>query len=150
MGSAAYTFATIGPSHAGGNVQVGPAQAARNGGHGRHGDDGDNTELDALLQGTDTTWSAAVNGSAAAAGVELATNTSVMAIGGFGGSDPVPSPAAFQADVANREIGCYIAPGNQGGPGRGNQHADITAWVAANFSPKTVGSDTVYDLQPSP
>ncbi|WP_410430960.1 ArnT family glycosyltransferase [Mycolicibacterium sphagni] len=151
MGSAAYAFATIGQSHAGGNAQVGPAQPARNGaaGHGQRGDD-DNAQLDALLEGTGTKWSAAVNGSSAAASLELASNTAVMAIGGFGGSDPVPSLSQFQADVANHEIGYYIAPGNQGGPGRGNQHADITAWVKANFTPKTVGSDTVYDLTTSP
>nr|WP_197748127.1 glycosyltransferase family 39 protein [Mycolicibacterium helvum] len=151
-GSAAYAFATIGQSHDGGGAQVGPAQPVRNGasGHGRQDQDGDNAQLDGLLEATDTKWSAAVNGSSAAAGLELATNTSVMAIGGFGGSDPVPSLTQFQADVANHQIGYYIAPGNQGGPGRGNQHADITAWVAANFAAKTVGSDTVYDLGTSP
>ncbi|KDE99662.1 mannosyltransferase [Mycolicibacterium aromaticivorans JS19b1 = JCM 16368] len=144
-GSGAYAFATIGQSHNGGGAQVGPAQADR--GHGRPGgDDGDNVALDNLLKATDTKWSAAVNGSSAAAGYELATNTAVMAIGGFGGSDPVPSLTQFRADVAAHQIGYYIAPGNHGGPGRGNQHADITAWVAANFTPKTVGSDTVYDL----
>ncbi|WP_431234199.1 ArnT family glycosyltransferase [Mycolicibacterium psychrotolerans] len=144
-GSGAYAFATIGQSHDGGGPQVGPAQADR--GHGRAGgDDGDNAALDDLLKATDTKWSAAVNGSSAAAGYELATNTAVMAIGGFGGSDPVPSLTQFQADVADHQIGYYIAPGNHGGPGHGNQHADITAWVAANFTAKTVGSDTVYDL----
>lgn len=151
-GSAAYAFATIGQSHDGGGAQVGPAQPARNNasGYGRPDQGGDNAQLDGLLEATDTKWSAAVNGSSAAAGLELATNTSVMAIGGFGGSDPVPSLTQFQADVANHQIGYYIAPGNQGGPGRGSQHADITAWVAANFTPKTVGSDTVYDLGVSP
>ncbi|WP_133691815.1 glycosyltransferase family 39 protein [Mycobacterium sp. BK086] len=139
MGSAAYAFATIGQSHEGGGAQVGP-------GHGRHDQDGGNAELDGLLKATTTKWSAAVNGSSAAADLELSTNTAVMAIGGFGGSDPVPSLSAFQADVANHEIGYYIAPDNHGGPGRGGQHADITAWVAANFTPRTVGSDTVYDL----
>jgi hypothetical protein len=147
IGSAAYTFVTIGQSHSGGMAQVGPADPTRNNasGRGRQGQ-ADNAQLDSLLAGTDTKWSAAVNGSSAAAGLELATNTAVMAIGGFGGSDPVPSLTQFQADVANHQIGYYIAPSNQGGPGRGNQHADITAWVAANFAPRTVGSDTVYDL----
>ena len=148
MGSAAYTFATIGQPHDGGGPQVGPAQPARNGasGHGGPGQHEDNAQLNDLLEATDTTWSAAVNGSSAAASLELSTNTSVMAIGGFGGSDPVPSLTQFQADVANHEIGYYIAPDNQGGHGRGNEHADITAWVVANFTAKTVGSDTVYDL----
>jgi 4-amino-4-deoxy-L-arabinose transferase-like glycosyltransferase len=151
-GSAAYTFATIGQSHDGGMAQVGPARPAHNGasGQGRPGQDEDNVELDGLLEAAGTKWSAAVNGSSAAAGLELATNTSVMAIGGFGGSDPVPSLTQFQADVADHQIGYYIAPDNHGGPGRGSQHADITAWVAANFTPKTVGSETVYDLRTGP
>jgi hypothetical protein len=151
-GSAAYAFATIGQSHDGGMAQVGPARPAHNGasGQGRPGQDEDNVELDGLLEAAGTKWSAAVNGSSAAAGLELATNTSVMAIGGFGGSDPVPSLTQFQADVANHQIGYYIAPDNHGGPGRGSQHADITAWVAANFTPKTVGSETVYDLMTGP
>ncbi|WP_445167580.1 ArnT family glycosyltransferase [Mycolicibacterium sp. Dal123E01] len=140
MGSAAYTFATIGQSHEGGGAQVGP----RRGGHGP--DDGDNVALESLLKATDTKWSAAVNGSSAAADLELSTDTAVMAIGGFGGSDPVPSLAQFQADVAAHQIGYYIAPDNDHGPGRGSQHADITQWVAANFTPSTIGSDTVYDL----
>lgn len=74
-----------------------------------------------------------------------------MAIGGFGGSDPVPSLTQFQSDVADHEIGYYVvSPGNRQGPGHGNQHADITAWVAANFAPKAVGSATVYDLTAPP
>ena len=40
----------------------------------------------------------------------LATNTAVMAVGGFGGSDPEPSLTQFQADVAAHEIGHCIAP----------------------------------------
>ncbi|WP_243841451.1 glycosyltransferase family 39 protein [Mycobacterium sp. DL592] len=148
MGSAAYALATIEVPHTGGMAQVGPAQPAHDGGdRPDRGGQESNAQLDGLLAGTDTKWSAAVNGSSAAAALELATNTSVMAIGGFGGNDPVPSLTQFQAYVANHEIGYYVtSPGSQQGPGRGNQHADITAWVAANFAAKAVGSATVYDL----
>ncbi len=147
-GSAAYAFATIGQSHSGGMAQVGPATTSRGGAGDRagHGRNADNPQLDSLLKATDTRWSAAVNGSSEAASLELTTNTAVMAIGGFSGTDPVPSLDQFKADVAGHEVGYYIAPDSQDGPGRGRQHADITDWVAANFPAKTVGSATVYDL----
>jgi hypothetical protein len=148
-GSAAYAVATIGQSHGGGNANVGPAQADRSGhGGGGRGGDVDNDALDAMLSGTHTDWSAAVNGSSTAAGLELSTNTAVMAIGGFSGSDPVPTLSQFQQDVASHKVTYYIAPdSNGGGPGRGGkQHSDISTWVAATFTPITVGSDTVYNL----
>jgi 4-amino-4-deoxy-L-arabinose transferase-like glycosyltransferase len=146
-GSAAYAFATIGQSHEGGGARVGPPSADGNGfGRGGWNDETDNAQLEALLKATHTPWSAAINGSSAAAGLELSTNTSVMAIGGFSGSDPVPSLGQFQADVANHRIGYYVAPDPTHGPGRGRQHTDITRWVAANFVALKAGSTTVYDL----
>ena len=149
-GPAAYTFATIGQSHEGGGARVGPAVADGNGpARGGWNDDTDNTQLDALLKGTHTQWSAAINGSSAAAGLELSTDTAVMAMGGFSGSDPVPSLNQFQDDVANHRIGYYIAPDTTRGPGRGRQHTDISRWVAANFAPRKTGSATVYDLTAS-
>ena len=146
-GSASYSFATIGESHEGGGARVGPQIADGNGpGHGGWTDDTDNTQLDALLEGAHTQWSAAINGSSAAAGLELSTDTAVMAIGGFSGSDPVPSLSQFQDDVTNHRIGYYIAPDTTRGPGRGRQHTDITRWVASHFVPVRTGSATVYDL----
>jgi 4-amino-4-deoxy-L-arabinose transferase-like glycosyltransferase len=146
-GSAAYTFATIGVSHEGGGATVGPPAADRNGpGHGGWDDNTDNAQLDALLEATHTQWSAAINGSSAAAGLELSTNTAVMAVGGFSGSDPVPSLSEFQADVANHRIGYYVAPDPTRGFGRGRGHTDITRWVATNFAAQKAGSATVYDL----
>ena len=146
-GSAAYAFATMGRSHEGGGATVGPPMADRTGpGHGGWDDDSNNPQLDALLKATDTQWSAAINGSSAAAGLELSTDTSVMAIGGFSGSDPVPSLGEFQADVANHRIGYYIAPDPTRGFGRGRQHVDITRWVEMTFPAVKAGSATVYDL----
>ncbi len=145
-GSTAYTFATIGQSHEGGGARVGPAVADGPGQGGWNADDSDNTQLQDLLKAANTEWSAAVNGSSAAAGLELSTNTAVMAIGGFSGSDPVPSLSQFQADVANHRIGYYVAPDPTRGFGRGRQHNDITRWVASNFAAIKAGSDTVYDL----
>ncbi len=147
-GSTAYAIATIGRSHDGGGASVGPATAQHGGPGGGFASDSDNPQLDAILAATNTEWSAAINRSSAAAGLELSTHTAVMAIGGFTGSDPVPTLSQFQADVAAHQIGYYVAPNNNGhGPGFGaNSHTDITNWVTANFTPIKVGSDTVYNL----
>lgn len=143
-GSAAYAIATIGQSHAGGNASVGPAQPGHGGGG--HGGGVDNPALDAKLDGTLTEWSAAVEGSSAAAELELSTNTAVMAIGGFTGSDPVPTLSQFQQYVADHQITYYVAAHQGHGFGGGSGHSDIGAWVAAHFTPVEVGTDTVYDL----
>ena len=77
---------------------VGPAQDV--GHHGAGWEQGaDNVQLDAMLRAKNTAFSAAIDRSAAAAGLELSTDTAVMAIGGFGGSDPVPTLGEFQQDV---------------------------------------------------
>ena len=156
-GPAAYAFATIGTSHAGGNATVGPARSAQAGhgganrtGGGMGGQDVDNAQLDALLEATNTNWSAAIDRSSTAAGLELSTNTAVMAIGGFSGSDPVPTLSQFQTYVSDHQVTYYIVPNgdNNRRPGAfGNQqHSDISTWVTANFKGTKVGSDTVYDV----
>ena len=71
-----------------------------------------------------------------------------MAIGGFNGSDPWPTLAAFQQYVASGEIHYFIAGGQGGGPGGGGDGTanEITAWVEATFAATTIGGTTVYDL----
>jgi hypothetical protein len=156
-GSAAYATATIGQSHNGGNAMVGPATGSGRGasgqGHpGGFGQNAGNPQLDALLGATDTPWSAAIANSSPAAGLELSSHTAVMAVGGFTGADPVPTLGQFQNDVANHEVTYFIVAkngdrgGGPGGFGGRQQHSDITNWVAANFTPTTVGGDTVYNL----
>jgi 4-amino-4-deoxy-L-arabinose transferase-like glycosyltransferase len=147
-GPTAYALATIGQPHQGGGPSVGPAQADRRGGSGGFGQMKDNPDLDAMLKNTSTEWSAAIGRSSSAAGLELATDTAVMAIGGFSGGDPVPTLSEFQDDVAQRKIAYYIVVNTKGrGPGWGNRgHTDVTDWVSSTFTPKTVGDATVYDL----
>ncbi|MEK6311095.1 MAG: glycosyltransferase family 39 protein [Curtobacterium sp.] len=102
--------------------------------------------LTKLLESTDTTWSAAVDGSQSAAQLELDSDTAVMAIGGWS-SDPTPTLAEFKAYVADGKIGYYISSGSGGGMGGGSSTASaIQEWVAANYSSTTVGGSTVYDL----
>jgi len=84
-----------------------------------------------------------------------------MAIGGFRGTDPAPSLAEFEKLVAAHRIHYYVAGGGfggraaggagggfgGGGPGGGTTDASqISTWVAAHFTAKTVGGMTVYDL----
>ena len=112
------------------------------------------TQLVDLLNATDTRWSAAVIGSQSAAGYILATDTAVMAIGGWGGSDDAPTLAEFQAYVEAGDISYLIASdGGRGGGGRGggsdSAATQITAWVEATYPATTVGGARVYDLTSS-
>lgn len=93
------------------------------------------------------TWVAAAIGSTSAAGFQLATQESVMPIGGFNGSDPSPTLAQFKAYVAAGKIHYFIASGGFGGQRGGSQSAsEIASWVESNFTATTVGGVTLYDL----
>jgi 4-amino-4-deoxy-L-arabinose transferase-like glycosyltransferase len=151
-GPAAYAVATIAQPHQGGGPTVGPADPDRGNQHGMWGQQADNPQLDAMLVATHTLWSAAVERSSAAANLELSSNTAVMAIGGFSGNDPAPTLNQFIDDVHNHRITYYVVQQQQG-PGRGRPgrvHADIAKWVAANYTPVSVGSATVYNLTDPP
>jgi hypothetical protein len=104
--------------------------------------------VQALLEHADQyTWVAAAVGSNRAAGFQLATERSVMPIGGFNGSDPSPTLAQFQQDVANGRIHWFISGGGFGQSMGGSQEAsDIETWVTEHFTPTTVDGVTLYDL----
>jgi hypothetical protein len=120
----------------------GPGSAGGPGGEGTA-----DSAVTALLSSTTTKWSAIVSGATQAAGLELATNTSVIALGGWNGGDPYPTLAQFQDMVSKGEIGYFIEGGGMGGGmgGRGG-NSEVAAWVQANFQSQTVGSATVYAL----
>ncbi len=129
-------------------------------------------KVTALLEAnaSDYTWVAAAVGSNTAAGFQLASQQPVMPIGGFNGSDPSPSLAAFRALVAKGEIHYFIGTGSlarsatgTGQPGRaaaggrrtlipggptagGSTSTQISTWVAHHFTAKTVDGVTLYDL----
>ena len=99
------------------------------------------------------TWVAAAIGSQNASGYQLATGDPVMAVGGFNGSDPSPTLAQFQQYVADGKIHYFIGGGGMGGGGMGgnttggsNYSSQISEWVAATYTARTVGGTTVYDL----
>jgi len=108
-------------------------------------------EMKALLQenASSYTWVAAAVGSQSASGYQLATGDPVMAVGGFNGSDPSPTLAQFQQYVKDGKIHYFIGGSLGGGgssTGGSNYSSQIAAWIAANYTAKTVGSTTVYDL----
>jgi 4-amino-4-deoxy-L-arabinose transferase-like glycosyltransferase len=110
------------------------------------------TALVDLLNDTSSRWSAAVIGDQSAAGYILSTNTAVMAVGGWSGSDDAPTLAEFQQYVADGDISYFIAGGGMGGGRQGDSASSasaITAWVEANYRATTVGGTTVYDLTPT-
>jgi 4-amino-4-deoxy-L-arabinose transferase-like glycosyltransferase len=96
------------------------------------------------------TWIAAGVGSNNAAGYQLATGDPVMAVGGFNGSDPSPTLEQFQAHVAAGAVHWFIGGGmGMSSDGGSSASAEISAWVAENFTARTVGGVTLYDLTES-
>lgn len=108
-----------------------------------------NSELIALLKASTTKWSAAISGATSAADLELSSDTSVIALGGWNGDDPSPTLAQFESYVAKGLIHYYISSGSgMGGAGGSSSTASsqIQTWVAAHYTATTVGGVTVYDL----
>jgi hypothetical protein len=107
-------------------------------------------EVTALLRGARSDgqrWAGAAVGATNAAGFQLASGEPIMAIGGFNGSDPTPTLAAFRRLVRDGDVHYFIAT-NFGVPGggRAGTGAAISAWVQANFPSRTVNGVTIYDL----
>ncbi|MGI5422722.1 ArnT family glycosyltransferase [Actinomadura luteofluorescens] len=147
-----------------GRMPAGPRTGGRPGAAGPGGGPGgllnagtpDTAVTSALNAGAASyTWVAAAVGSNTAAGYQLATGRPVMAVGGFNGTDPAPTLAEFQRLARQGRIH-YFVGGDRGqagartrGTGSGSDAAQrITAWVAANYTPATVGGTVLYDLTP--
>ncbi|WMF04532.1 glycosyltransferase family 39 protein [Micromonospora robiginosa] len=105
-------------------------------------------EMTALLTADagDYTWVAATVGSNNASGYQLATGAPVMPVGGFNGSDPSPTLAQFQRYVADGRIHWFLGGGGFRANGGSSASAEISTWVAENFTPRTVDGVSVYDL----
>lgn len=69
----------------------------------------------------------AVPSSMQADGIILATNKPVMAMGGFGGSDPILTTSTLQALIAKGTIRFFLLSGGFGGAGGGQ--GSLTSWV---------------------
>jgi hypothetical protein len=95
------------------------------------------------------TWAAATTSDNEAASLELATGTSVMALGGYNGTDSAISLAAFERTVAAGQVHYYVldSSGFIGSTTASTSTAyQIQQWVKATFTATTVGTSTVYDL----
>ncbi len=53
------------------------------------------------------------------AGLQLASGVPVMPIGGFMGSDPAPTLAQFQQDVATGQVRYFVEGGGRAAPAAG-------------------------------
>ncbi|MEU8818427.1 glycosyltransferase family 39 protein [Actinoplanes sp. NPDC048796] len=154
--SSSSTGSPTGPSSAGGEATGDGAtggeatsDGATAGGGPGGGGTSSNSELNALLEAGTTKWSAAVSGATSAADLELATGTSVIALGGWNGGDASPTLEQFEAYVAAGQIHYYISGGGMGGGGMGGTTTEagkIAAWVAEHYTATTVGNTTIFDL----
>jgi 4-amino-4-deoxy-L-arabinose transferase-like glycosyltransferase len=169
-GAGAYTVATAATAHSGAIPSAGPSGSSFGGGGPRGGFGGGarpgggmggmgsllttgtpSAELASLLQQDSSayTWAAATVGSNPAASYQLASGVPVMAIGGFNATDPSPTLAQFQEYVQHKQIHYFIGTGSAMRSTSGSDDAQaIAAWVAATFTPTTVGDATVYLLTP--
>lgn len=152
----AYTIETVAKVHGGGPMATsGPERDMGFGGPGGPGfGRADDPALGELIAGADGRWAAASVGSMMVSDLELKTGESLMAIGGFTGSDDSPTLAQFQRYVADGQVRYFLdrPEGGRGGPpgppreGHGSS-AQITEWVKANFTKTVVGNVPVYDLK---
>ncbi len=86
-------------------------------------------------------WVAAVGGARSASAYQLASGSPVIAVGGYNGSDPTPTLAAFESAVARGDVHYYLAGGTVGPAA-----SDIELWVRDRFRGQQVGGVVVYDL----
>ena len=108
--------------------------------------------LKAALTSGSYTWAAATTGDNEAASLELATGKAVMSLGGYNGTDPAITLAAFKQLVAQGKVHYYVADSG-GFIGSGNAQTStgyrIQQWITSTFTAQTIGSTTVYDLTSS-
>jgi 4-amino-4-deoxy-L-arabinose transferase-like glycosyltransferase len=159
LGPGAYSVATAATPHSGAIPSAGPAGTGGfrgGGGGGMPGGGGGmggllnaptpGAELVALLRSGSQTWAAAAVGSNNAAGYQLGSGMPVMAVGGFNGTDPAPTPAEFQQYVADGRIHYFLGGAGMSGSTGSDAAQEIAAWVAQNYAVSTVDGVAVYDL----
>lgn len=131
-----------------GNGSTGRGTGGVGGFLGGGGISGVSSELITLLQNgaKGYTWAAAAVTANGAAPLQIASGESIMAIGGFNGTDPAPSLAEFKELVAQGKIHYFIGGSGGFGGGRNGTSNEIATWVAETFQSQTVGNTTVYDL----
>ena len=92
-------------------------------------------------------WTAAVVGSETAANYQLNGGRSVLAVGGFDGTDPFPTLEQFQNMVRKGQVGSFIVKDLPPftAEGRG-ESARIVHWVESTFPSETINGASFFDL----
>lgn len=103
--------------------------------------------VEALANSSGCRWAAASYASQTAARLQLESGRPVMPLGGFAGSDPSPTLAAFQKKVAAGEI-CFLVQQEAFVEVQSaeSESTAISKWVGENFPPERLGDTTVYRL----
>ncbi|MFE2756864.1 ArnT family glycosyltransferase [Actinosynnema sp. NPDC059335] len=166
LGPGAYSVATAATPHSGAIPSAGPAWGGRPGGLVLTGPGGaannvvraggmggllnaptPGEELVALLRDSEGfTWAAAAVGSNNAAGYQLGSGAPVMAVGGFNGTDPAPTPAEFQELVRSGRIHYFLGGALMPAETGSDAAQRIAEWVSDTFPERTVDGVDVYDL----
>jgi hypothetical protein len=76
----------------------------------------------------------------------------VISLGGYNGTDPAITLAAFEKLVTAGKIHFYVADASGfigSTSATGSTAYQIQQWVEANFTAQTVGGTTIYDLTAS-
>jgi 4-amino-4-deoxy-L-arabinose transferase-like glycosyltransferase len=153
---AAFALYNVTHPHGGPGTMSGPARPGGGFGGGPGGSGGgpfaqpDNPALEQLVKSAGNRWAAASVGSFTVSSLELKTGASLMAIGGFTGSDNSPTLAQFKQYVSDGQVGYFIVGDKRGPHGDSSgSGAQITQWVQQNFTTIQVGGTTVYDLSQS-
>ncbi|MCE6996691.1 glycosyltransferase family 39 protein [Saccharothrix sp. S26] len=164
LGPGAYSVATAATPHSGAIPSAGPALAIRPGGPVLMGVGGNTVrpgggmggllnaptpgdELVALLRDSEGfTWAAAAVGSNNAAGYQLGSGAPVLAVGGFNGTDPAPTPERFQELVRSGRIHYFLGGALMPAETGSDASQRIAEWVADTFTATTVDGVDVYDL----
>ncbi|MBT8158991.1 MULTISPECIES: glycosyltransferase family 39 protein [Arthrobacter] len=92
-------------------------------------------------------WAAAVVGSETAANYQLNGGRSVLAVGGFDGTDPFPTLEQFQSMVSKGEVGSFVIKDLPPftAEGRG-ESARIVHWVESTFPSEIINGTSFFDL----
>ena len=156
-GPAAYAGATMVTAHSGGDPAAGPNGDGMAGG----GDVSASASLVSYLvdhQGS-ARWIVAVDGSQAAAAIQLSAGQPVMSMGGFTGGDPAPTLSQLQGYVASGELRYVLVGGRFGGGGPGGfmgggftsggpngASSSVASWVASSCTPVTIAGTSATGL----
>ena len=153
-GPASYTIATVATAYSGGDPRAGPATAdggfggsTRAGGSVGAASNGTASALVTYLLANrgSATWIVATTSADSAATLELASGAPVMAMGGFSGTDPAPTLAAFKARVVSGQVR-YVLVDSRGFGGAFGGFGGAFGGFGGGFSPGGSSASTAASI----